>query len=102
MGLFKRPSWGNSYISDPINPNPNVYRVISSQRFGYLYVVEINYPNCTNFEGNKILVMQANPEHLKSIDPHFTEGGPVLARFEPSKWGRSMAKKFAQMVQSER
>lgn len=91
-----------SYETNPLNPNPRNFIVKSSQRFGGFYVAEINYPNCTNYEGNKILVMLSDPNHLSVIDPHFIEGGTIVARFEPTKWGRAAAKKFVKIIATDR
>jgi hypothetical protein len=55
-------------------------------------ILEVCYPDCTNYEGRKILVYKGittyqigNPARL---DPHFTKG-PItpFARFEPTEEG---------------
>lgn len=83
-------------------PDPENYLVMRAQPLKQFLVVWLNYPNCTNYEGNKILVyLDADPVKLfnqKHIDPHFTEGtefySPV-ARFEPTERGWGMAVTFA-------
>lgn len=89
------------------NPNPRNYRLKRSRRFGkktglgsYL-AVEINYPDCTNFEGNKILVYEDTKlielTRQGSIDPHFaanTHFKSPIARFVPTPKGWTMARNF--------
>jgi len=58
----------------------------------------INYPDCNNYEGNKILVFEGI-KYIKlyeqgSIDPHFSDNKKFhspIARFEPTDKGWSMA-----------
>ena len=61
------------------NPDPKNFKILAvsiAKRKRSICVVEVNYPGCTTFEGNKILVYEAelkvfsNPSFL---DPHFTE-----------------------------
>ncbi len=85
-------------------PNPNKFRFRIKDEFRFpnnWMVVRINYLDCTNYEGNKILVYDSiiSFEMLvrgKAIDPHFNEKefSPV-ARFEPTKRGLSLAIEFA-------
>lgn len=80
------------------NPNPYNYKVLEATMVRNLLVVKINYPDCTNYEGNKILVFHnAKLEdfiNLKSIDPHFSKnefGVHPIARFQPTDDGMKMA-----------
>jgi hypothetical protein len=56
-------------------------------------VAEVLYPDCTNYEGRKILVLYGNKAALLStthLDPHFCDGPhdlKVFARFEPTEDG---------------
>jgi anaerobic ribonucleoside-triphosphate reductase len=82
------------------NPDPNNFKVLDIYDDGYIALL-INYPDCTNYEGNKILVFDNTIKikdiiNLKSIDPHFCDGGHIspIARFEPTKRGWSMAIEF--------
>ena len=80
------------------NPNPSNYKIVGAdERHGYL-VVKIQYPDCSNYEGNKILVFKGTLIELvnqKWIDPHFFEANPdfksPLARFVPTDEGWEMA-----------
>lgn len=85
------------------NPNPNNYKIeklILHLDKGYVLVL-INYPDCTNFEGNKILVYKnVDPSTIinaKFLDPHFCnndEHPSPIARFIPTDEGWEMALKF--------
>lgn len=87
-----------SYLQ-PLEPHPEVFKVvelIEGSRF--LYVV-LNYPHCTNFEGNKVLIMKNTKAidilHAKIIDPHFYEDNNIVARFKPDEEGKQLAKQLA-------
>lgn len=86
---------------DPRNPDPGNYKVILVEEHGNYLIVKLNYPNCTNFEGNKILVFSGvkliDLMNQRLIDPHFFQdkkfASPV-ARFIPTPEGLNMARKF--------
>ncbi len=94
-GLFKACSGGSFLL--PTDPNPNIFKFLQIiQGSRYLYV-EVLYPNCTNFEGRKILVMDCtvtDVAYMKVLDPHFLEGNKIIARFRPNEEGKSLAKKL--------
>lgn len=87
------------------NPDPGNYKITSHTIVGKYLIIEINYPDCTNYEGNKILLYDnCTIEELrnqKTIDPHFSEStkffSPV-ARFQPNTRGWSMAYELAQLL----
>lgn len=98
MGLYSsgRISCGNSYTINPLNPNPKNFEFIKVEQFCGHVVAKIKYPNCTNYEGNKILVFKNKTKeeilNLTEIDPHFNkdEYAP-FARLEPTNEGWLMA-----------
>jgi hypothetical protein len=78
------------------NPDPNNFEILKSWFAGEFVAVEIRYPDCTNYEGRKILVYKGAIEDLqkaKFLDPHFCEGEHIspIARFEPTGLGWDMA-----------
>ena len=88
-----------------INPNPTNWKIIKHLQIGDVLIVKIQYPDCINYEGNKILVYEnTNIKSLKKqtkIDPHFSENKKYkspLARFEPTDHGWNMAEKFAKSL----
>lgn len=80
------------------NPNPKNWSVLRYREWkGYL-IVEMKYPDCTNYEGRKVLVYEnTRLEDLKAqklIDPHFSTNKKFkspIARFEPTIRGWNMA-----------
>ena len=83
----------------PGNPDPNNYQLVKAEeKNGYL-VVMIKYPDCTNYEGNKILVFKdltlLQLVNQKLIDPHFFPANKKfkspVARFVPTDEGWNMA-----------
>jgi hypothetical protein len=97
----KKPaSYPNTSTPLP-NPNPDNYEVLKTFQMGTYLIVELRYPDCTNYEGKKIMVYEKTTiKQLLDqgkIDPHFSNHpyfrSPV-ARFEPSMKGWDMAKVF--------
>jgi hypothetical protein len=83
------------------NPNPKNFRIIRSQDVLNHLVVEVLYPDCTNYEGHKILVYRNTSLqdlcNQSSIDPHFSNSSEHLspfARFEPTQSGWIAAMKM--------
>jgi len=104
MGCMKKPSGSplGDYPKRNLNPDPSNYKIIDSIQFENALVVSIKYPNCTNYEGNKILVyLNTTLEELKAqkhIDPHFFESKKFkapFARFEPTMLGWEAALRLA-------
>jgi hypothetical protein len=86
------------YMCGP-NPNPFNFEIIKHYSNKVGTVLMVNYPNCTNYEGNKILVyLGTSYEELKmreELDPHFFDGGDSpCARFEPIEDGWEYAIQF--------
>lgn len=98
MGLGPKVSSGDSYIVNPVNPNPFNFKIVHVERFKNCYLSVINYPNCTNFEGNKVLITKWDPRNKFELDPHFSEGYGLIARFEPSLEGIELARLFASNI----
>lgn len=89
-------------INNPAaNPNPLKYTINDVYYQAPYLLISINYPDCTNYEGNKILLYKnVTLENLikqKSIDPHFSDNikyHSPIARFEPTDKGWNMAKEL--------
>ena len=85
--------------------NPYFFTLIQSKQIGKFLVAQIKYPNCNEFEGNKILVFEDIDIEIlnkqKCIDPHFSESKKFphpIARFLPTAEGWGYALKFCEMV----
>lgn len=91
--------------NSPPNPNPANFEVLLAQHLGRHLVIKVRYPDCTNYEGEKILVYK-NITYKQlmaqgTIDPHFSENKKKLspfARFEPTDEGWKSARKFVRLV----
>lgn len=83
------------------NPDPLRCEVLEFYRFQYGTVAVVQYLDCTNYEGKKILLYPANVTLTNilsqpfGIDPHFCEPSTdcisPIARFEPTPNGLAMA-----------
>lgn len=72
-------------------------------------LVKIKYPNCTNYEGSKILLyrnMTANQlKEQKYIDPHFSDDPKYIspvARFEPTDFGWELGVNALKLLPEEK
>lgn len=71
-----------------VNPSPYNFIINKIEFVGSLHLVEVIYPNCTNYEGKKILLIKDDIKNIKKrLDPHFNEDGKLIARFQPTKKG---------------
>lgn len=73
------------------NPNPENWEILSAEQISDYLIVKIKYPDCNNYEGEKILVYHGvTLKQLKSqkcLDPHFSDrkdGIYPIARFSPT------------------
>jgi hypothetical protein len=80
------------------NPDPGNYKIIKHTQINSALVVKIQYLDCTNYEGIKVLVYAnttlAELKAQKLIDPHFSENKKFkspIARFTPTKLGWRLA-----------
>lgn len=102
---------GRSNPIDPIpdgNPDPKNWKLIRYHENSKFLVIQLKYPDCTNYEGNKILAFEsislADLINGRWIDPHFFEESNLaidgkkikspIARFEPTDRGWLMAIQF--------
>ena len=113
--MFKKPSYStfDTYTQSPLMalshtpsmPNPNNYYIQWHFQANNYLIVMMNYSDCTNYEGNKILMFKGITidmlKNQKVIDPHFSRNlkfySPI-ARFEPTLEGWSMAVKFVKSL----
>lgn len=74
------------------NPNPRNFEILRHDQVAGWTVVEVCYPDATNYEGRKVMVFHSvfsDIAALKSLDPHFCDDGHLapFARFEPTERG---------------
>lgn len=86
------------------NPNPLNFRIDQISEIKGFKLVVVNYPDCKNYEGDKILVYDKgiSVEQIKNskfLDPHFCdtkEHISPIARFKPDKDGMLCAIVFCE------
>lgn len=80
------------------NPDPSNFKIIKYWIKHYnkeVYtILRVNYPNCTNYEGDKILVFKGHRNDIlntRYLDPHFSKAmdSPIM-RINPSEEGLSL------------
>lgn len=74
---------------------------LDSCQYGDYVAVKIRYPDCTNYEGVKILVFRSTVQSVRAqrrIDPHFGRGDLTypIARFQPTAEGWQDALAYAE------
>jgi len=78
--------------------------IIQCWEIGKFTVIKLKYPDCTNYEGIKILVFKASLSNIinqKKIDPHFSDNKTYIspiARFEPTHAGLLMALALCELL----
>lgn len=86
-----------------LNPDPNNWKILQAKEVGKFLILMMEYPNCTNYEGKKILLFEditlIDLVNQKQIDPHFFPANSnfksPIARFEPTTRGWYMAEILA-------
>ncbi len=107
--MFRKLSGGDKYVttynlcpSCSKQPDPANFTVVRSVQGNRHMLLEVMYPNCSNYEGRKILLVRSGlaTEKIgrKRLNPHFSKDGPVLARFEPTPEGWALAKQTLLLV----
>ncbi len=105
LSLFKRCSSTNMGSA----PVPTRFKIVRLALVGECLVAELQYPDCTNFEGRKIMVFsdaQKSLYHIKTkkeCDPHFADNDTApVARFKPTSEGWDAACQFALSLSMKR
>ncbi len=92
------------YIREAVlagNPDPTNFQILRCEKIGRFTLVLVEYPDCSNYEGKKILVFKdaskKKVKNLKRIDPHFCNSSKhpsPVARFKPTTAGWKYAVLF--------
>ena len=90
------------YVNKLPNPDPTNWILNKSKKIGDYLIVDITYPDCTNYEGRKLMLYAGvtirKLRNQRSIDPHFSSNKKFyspIARFEPTEFGWDMAELLA-------
>lgn len=80
------------------NPDPANFVIEKIEQAGRFVIVLARYPDCTNFEGRKVMVYEDQTveriRRRKRLDPHFADSSDApAARFRPTDegWKRAVA-----------
>lgn len=90
---------GSSNSSENL-PRADRWKILKYLEIGDYLIISLNYEDCSNYEGNKILVFKSTLKkitHQKYIDPHFSDNKKYIhpiARFIPTEEGWDMAVKL--------
>lgn len=106
MGVSFFSGWSCDEVDTNPNPNPKNFTILQVEKIGRFLVLNVHYPDCNNFEGNKILVYEGFTEEIfmmnaerKGLDPHFFEVGiSPIARFRPDEVGWNRAIKLCEVI----
>ncbi len=104
MGLGPNISSGSTYYIKG-NPDPFNFKILNTVTFRNCIVATVNFPDCTNYEGNKILVFKSNSHVCLSkekLDPHFCKDSDLIARFVPTYEGYCTALELCEHLSDER
>ena len=74
------------------NPSPSRWELLEKKEYDGGYVLRVRYLDCTNFEGEKIMVFRGGYRHKDYLDPHFSESiESPIARYRPDNDGWAFA-----------
>ena len=100
MGLFKPFSSCSCPPTTDESPSRKLtrHRILKQYLQNGVTAFWIKYPEATNFEGVKILVIKGEYQTEALSDPHFCENSPnyLIARFRPTEEGWALAKRFCE------
>lgn len=99
----------SKFVLEYGSPNPKRFDVIRSLVVNGYLIVRVNYPNCNNYEGNKILVFPKDVTmndlwDQEVIDPRFSDDEEFhhpVARFIPTARGWNMAVRMIHAFEGE-
>lgn len=103
---------GDSSSRHPADPNPALFSIKELKQIGEFVLAVVNYPNCTEYEGDKILiyddVSMGTIARQEVLDPHFimprrgvVKGVYPIARFVADARGRYLAEEFCKYCPGE-
>lgn len=98
--------WAQNAIANKSlpNPNPSNYKIMYYVQEGDYLLIEIQYLDCTNYEGRKVMLYKTDIEKLRAqkvIDPHFSDNPKYIspiARFEPTREGWTNGLRFIDIL----
>jgi hypothetical protein len=97
MGAYPKKTCSTNSAASA--PNPFRYKVLLTEYFDNATLLVVEYPDCENYEGKKILVYGGRFEPNGCLDPHFSrEGRSPIARFKPEHHILELARLFCEGI----
>ena len=91
-------SGGSNVDYSNVNPDPINFKITRCYHENGFTVAYVNYPDCTTYEGHKVLVFSGDRVDelykAKKLDPHFCNNNNLIARFAPNKYGYEALQKL--------
>lgn len=85
IGISRTTKKGESIPSG--NPDPYHFHIIQHYEENNILLLKVRYPGCSNYEGEKILLMRGTMSNFTKLDPHFDKYSNLIARFVPNAEG---------------
>jgi hypothetical protein len=80
-------------------PDPYKYTIEAIHVVNGNTIILAKYDGCTTFGGDKLMLLQGEGhEGRETLDPHFFEHHPVVARFVPTELGWKLARIAARSI----
>ena len=99
-------SFNQGYTKSLQDPDPAKFKILWLEQRGPYVFATIEYPNCVNYDGLKMLVFKTTKDELQKrilIDPHFDESDPTLiARVRPTNEGITEAVEAFEALKNKR
>lgn len=92
MGLSPYKKCSVNTTQPAPNPSPDRWMLLDKAEFANGHVLKVRYYDCTNYEGQKVMVYRGPYVERSRLDPHFQPSGAApVARFRPDAEGWGMA-----------
>lgn len=72
-------------------PDPYNYSILEWELVNGNTIILAEYHGCLTFGGKKLLLLKGEHTEFETLDPHFFEDHPIIARFKPTLEGWSLA-----------
>lgn len=79
-------------------PDPYKYAVLRKEFVNGNTIILARYAGCLTFNGEKLMVLKGTHQTFETLDPHFFEDHPVIARFIPDSLGWRLARLCARHI----
>lgn len=89
------------YVGMGTKPDPEKFEILDRLEIGKFTILLVKYDGCLTFNGEKLLLYDGIYTSSLTLDPHFFENHPIIARFAPTQLGWALAKTCALSLNDE-